>query len=156
MSLLWGPRNCSPISLSKASHPRLSTGDSNPHHPPFTQAQGEWLWMRDLCFGPLGGKNSDFVSSRLCLSLADKNLALFTAGGYVGGWTWHWCSVLGIPVQGPVLTPFRGKLPQLCSNLSPLPVGTEPSASGPYPSYWSRGGFCLSLVKNLPPLWLLI
>ena len=45
------------------------------HCPPFTGAQGDWLRMKNLCFGPL--KKCGFVSSGLCLSLLDRNPTAF-------------------------------------------------------------------------------
>lgn len=78
-----------------------------------------------LCFGPL--KECAFVSSGLCLSLANKNLAAFHQWMVCGQLISALATMLGNPVWGLGFTPLGGKLPQPCYPSRPRP---RPAAHG--------------------------
>ena len=139
-----------PMSLPNASHSEFSSSDSSLHCPSFTRALGEWLWTKNLCLAP---------KNKVALSSADsifhqqiETPPPFTAGCYVGGWSWLWCSVLGSPAWGPGFTLVRGKTPQLCYLSITLAYCLweqgQPLSWFCF-SHWSCGSFCLSLVKSL-------
>lgn len=63
------PGSFSPTSLLKATNPLFSSGDSSPHPPPSTGAQGEWLQTKFCVLA--------FASSEFHLSFADRNPTAF-------------------------------------------------------------------------------
>ena len=141
------------ISLPNAFHSRLSSGDSSSHHPPFNEPQREWLWMKNLCFGPLikQKQKCGFVSRGPHLSLVDGNLNTF--------YRWILCRWLipalaccaSEPSLGSRLHSSQGEAAiatlSLC-DLGLLPVGADSPLLWPHPSYASRGGFCPSFLVN--------
>ena len=64
------PGGCPFGSLPTATNPILSSHHSSQLCPPFTRALGEWLQTRSCALALL---KDAWVSSRLCLSLADRN-----------------------------------------------------------------------------------
>ena len=63
------------------------------------------------------GKMLLYLQWALSLFSGPKYLQAFTTGCCMGGWSQHWCSVLGTLVGGPGFIPLPGKLPQLCRKL---------------------------------------
>lgn len=106
------PGSCSSMSLSKATHSRLSSDDSSRHCPLSTRDQSEWLQYKILHVSPL--KSVVFFSPWQA-----KTLLPFRAGCYLGFCSCLWRSELQSPVWGLGFTPLRGNLPLLrCPSLN--------------------------------------
>lgn len=139
----------SSTSAPNLSHPRLSWGDSNLHHPPSAEALSKWLWMSTSQSAMLCSwfllfifyfKTSNFVSGRLPLSWQINAPPPFMAGSHAGCCSWLWCSSLGSSPrssQGDPLQLMHSFAPSVCC----LWEWNQPLLQ-------PQGGFCPSLFKS--------